>query len=291
MMNLNSDEVIKFDNADLALEDKWILSKYNTLVSAVTENLDKYELGIAVQKLYDFTWDVFCDWYIEICKSRLNGEDEKAADTARAVLIYVYTGILSLLHPFMPFITEEIWQSMPHNGEALVVAEWPKFCKELEFVSEESEFEKIMDVIRAVRNRRAEMNVPNSKKAKVCITSQSPQTFMAGEAYICRLASATEVEVGDEFASEGAVRIVTDAATVFIPMSELVDAEKEIARLEKELAAANKDREFLDKKLSNQGFVAKAPAAVVEQEKQKLEKALEKIKLLENSIEEMQKLK
>ena len=291
MMNLNSDEVLAFQNADLALEDKWILSKYNTLVSAVTENLDKYELGIAVQKLYDFTWDVFCDWYIEICKARLNGEDEKAANTARAVLIHVYTGILTLLHPFMPFITEEIWQSMPHNGEALVVANWPKFSKEFEFTAEENEFEKIMDVIRAVRNRRAEMNVPNSKKAKVCIVSQSPDTFKAGEAYICRLASATEVEVGDNFNSEGAVRIVTDAATVFIPMSELVDAEKEIARLEKELAAANKDREFLEKKLSNQGFVAKAPAAVIEQEKQKLEKALEKIKMLESSIEEMQKLK
>ncbi len=291
MMNLETDEVITLDTDNLALEDKWILSKYNSVVSAVTENLEKYELGIAVQKLYDFTWDVFCDWYIEISKSRLSGEDNKAKNTARSVLLYVYNGILSLLHPFMPFITEEIWQSIPHKGEALVVAEWPKFREDLDFSAEETEFEKIMDVIKAIRNRRAEMNVPPSKKAKVCITTQSPETFKSGEAYICRLASATEVETGDSFASEGAVRIVTDSATVFIPMSELLDADKEIERLKKELEAAEKDKEFLSKKLSNQGFVAKAPAAVVEQEKQKLEKVLDKIKMLECSVEEMKKLK
>ena len=141
---------------------------------------------MAVQKLYDFIWDVFCDWYIEICKSRLNGADEKAAETARAVLIYVFTGTLALLHPFMPFITEEIWQSLPHKGEALMVTDWPRFDAALEFAAEEDDFEKIMAVIKAVRNRRAEMNVPPAKKAKVCIATKFKDTFSRGTAYICR---------------------------------------------------------------------------------------------------------
>ncbi len=290
LMNLNSESAPQLELSDLALEDKWILSQYNAVVSSVTENLEKYELGLAVQKLYDFTWDVFCDWYIEISKARLTGIDSAAADTARAVLVYVYTGILSLLHPFMPFITEEIWQSMPHTGKALVVAPWPQFRDDLDFSAEESEFEKIMAVIKAVRNRRAEMGVPVSKKAKVCIVSSSPETFRAGAAYICRLASASEVEVGDSFQSEGAVRIVTDAATVFIPMRELVDAEKELARLHKELENAEKDKEFIEKKLSNAGFVAKAPAAVVEQQRENLSKVLAKIELLGKSIAETEKL-
>ncbi len=291
LMNLESEDVLPLIPENFALEDKWILSQFNTLVAGVTENLERYELGLAVQKLYDFIWDVFCDWYIEICKSRLNGDDKTAADTARAVLTYVFTGTLALMHPFMPYITEEIWQSMPHNGEALVVAEWPAYHKEYEFATEEAEFEKIMAIIKAVRNRRAEMNVPPSKKAKVCIASATPDTFRAGAAYICRLASATEVEVGADFESDGAVRIVTDAATVFIPMKELVDAEKELERLNKELAAAQNDKSFIEKKLSNENFVSKAPAAVVDQQRQNLEKVCDKIALLENSIAEMEKLK
>ena len=291
LMNLNSEDVLPLESDKFALEDKWILSIYNKLVADVTENLDRYELGLAVQKLYDFIWDIFCDWYIEICKARLNSEDESAANTARAVLTHVFTGTLALMHPFMPYITEEIWQSMPHNGEALVVAKWPEYKKEFEFALEEAEFEKIMAVIRAIRNRRAEMNVPNSKKAKVCVVSASPETFLQGKAYICRLAYATDVEVADNFPSEGAIRVVTDAATVFIPMSELVDAEKEIERLNKELDAALKDKEFNDKKLSNPGFVNKAPAAVVEQQRQNLAKVEEKIKMLRESIAEMEKLK
>lgn len=290
LMNLKNDSVVELNTADLALEDKWILSQFNSLVTAVTDNLEKYELGLAVQKLYDFTWDVFCDWYIEISKARLTGEDQGAADTARAVLTYVYTRVLKLLHPFMPFITEEIWQAMPHDGDALVVAQWPQFCADLAFEAEEGEFEKIMSVIRAIRNRRAEMGIPASKKAKVCIVSESPETFEAGTAYICRLASASEVEIGESFQSEGAVRIVTDAATVFIPMRELVDAEKELARLHKELEAVEKDRSFIENKLSNQGFVAKAPAAVVEQQRENLKKALAKLELLKNSIAETEKL-
>ena len=180
---------------------------------------------------------------------------------------------------------------MPHNGEALVAARWPQYDTALEFSSEETEFEKIMAVIRAVRNRRAEMNVPASKKTNVQIASSSADTFRAGEAYICRLAFASAVEVGDSFNAEGAVRVVTDAATVYIPMKELVDAEKELARLNKELEAANKDREFIEKKLSNESFVSKAPANVVDQQRQNLQKVLEKIKNLNDSIAEMEELK
>ncbi len=289
LMNLKSDEVLPLEPDNFALEDKWILSKYNAVVRDVTENLEKYELGMAVQKLYDFIWDVFCDWYIEICKSRLNGDDEKAADTARAVLIYVFTGTLALLHPFMPFITEEIWQSLPHKGEALMVTDWPKFDTSLEFAAEEEDFEKIMTVIKAVRNRRAEMNVPPSKKAKVCIATKFKDTFSRGTAYICRLAYASDVEIGDSFESEGAVRVITDAATVFMPMRELVDFTAELERLKKELKKANEDKEFFEKKLNNQGFVAKAPAAVVEQQRESLKKVLEKIAMLENSIAEIEK--
>ncbi len=290
LMNLESDEVMPINTADFALEDKWIISKYNTLVRDVTENLDHFELGLAVQKLYDFIWDVFCDWYIEICKSRLNGEDEAAKNTARSVLVYVFTNTLALLHPFMPFITEEIWQSLPHSGDALMVVDWPKFSEEFNFSGEEAEFEKIMLVIKAIRNRRAEMNVPPSKKAKVCIQTNFADTFSTGTSYICRLASASEVEIGDSFDAEGAVRVVTDAATVYMPMKELVDIEGEIARLNKDLQKAIVDKEFFEKKLGNEGFVAKAPAAVIEQQRQGLAKALDKIKMIEDSINEIKAL-
>ena len=287
LMNLNSDEVLPLNADNFALEDKWILSKYNKLIAEVTENLDKFELGLAVQKLYDFIWDVFCDWYIEICKSRLNGEDEKAKDTARSVLVYVFTNTLALLHPFMPFITEEIWQSMPHKGEALMITEWPKFTNSLSFEKEEADFEKIMDVIRAIRNRRAEMNVPPSRKANVCIVSGDNAVFLEGKAYICRLGYATDVETADSYEAEGAVRIITDAATVYMPMSELVDFSAELDRLAKELKKAEVDKEFFEKKLNNQGFLAKAPADLVEQQKASLQKVLEKIKMIEDSITEI----
>ena len=290
LMNLEDDEVLPLNTADLALEDKWIISKYNTLVRDVTENLERFELGMAVQKLYDFIWDVFCDWYIEICKSRLNGEDKTAKDTARSVLTYVFTNTLALLHPFMPFITEEIWQTMPHMGDALMVTSWPVFCEEYNFAAEEAEFEKIMLVIKAIRNRRAEMNVPPSKKAKVCIQTSFADTFSTGTSYICRLASASEVEIGDNFESEGAVRVVTDAATVYMPMKELVDIEGELSRLNKDLQKAVADKEFFEKKLNNEGFIAKAPAAVVEQQRQGLAKALDKIKMIEDSINEIKAL-
>ena len=290
LMNLESDKELPVNVDDIALEDKWILSKYNTLVSEVTDNLEKYELGLAVQKLYDFIWDVFCDWYIEICKSRLNGDDSKAADTCRSVLVSVFTGTLKLLHPFMPFITEEIWQSMPHSGETIMISNWPVYNEVYRFEEEEKQFEKIMAAIKAIRNRRAEMNVPPSKKAKVCIATAFQDTFLKGTAYICRLAYASDVEVGETFSAEGAVRVVTDSAQIYMPMKELVDFEAELARLNKDLKKAEEDKEFFEKKLNNPGFVSKAPAAVVEQQRNQLKKVLDKIDMLIGSIKEIENI-
>ena len=290
LMNLESDAELPLDLNALALEDKWILSKYNDLVAEVTDNLEKFELGLAVQKLYDFIWDVFCDWYIEICKSRLNGDDDKAKNTVRSVLVYVFTNTLKLLHPFMPFITEEVWQSMPHSGESIMISEWPVFNKELEFKAEEGDFEKIMAVIRAIRNRRAEMNVPPSKKAKVFIVSNANATFESGSAYICRLGFASSVETADSFDAEGSVRVITDDATVYMPMKELVDVTAEIERLKKDLKKAEEDKLFFEKKLSNEGFLAKAPAALVEKQKEGLQKALDKIALILDSIKDLENM-
>ena len=286
LMNLKSDEVTALPET-LALEDKWILSKYNKLVRDVTDNIEKYELGLAAQKLYDFIWDVYCDWYIEICKARLNGEDETAADNARSVLVYVLSNTLKLLHPFMPYITEEIWQSLPHNGESIMISDWPTYNEALDFGKDEEDFEKIMDAIKAIRNRRSEMNVPPSRKAKVCVATSFKEVFTAGVSFFVRLASASEVEVAESFDIPGAVRVVTDAANIYIPMNELVDLTAELARLEKDLKKALDDKAFFEKKLSNPGFVAKAPAAVLEEQREKLKKVEDKIALINQSIEDL----
>ncbi len=284
LMNLQSDDIIPLKD-NLALEDKWILSKYNTLVKDVTNNLDKFELVLAVSKLYDFIWDVYCDWYIEISKSRLNGEDKESADTARSVLLYVFVGMLKLLHPFMPFITEEIWQSLPHGNEkSIMVSDWPQYNKDLVFTAEEEEFEKIMSVIKAIRNRRSEMNVPPSRKAQVNIATSFKDTFKNGEGFICRLASAAEVNVAENFDDADSVRIVTDSATVYMPLSDLVDFSAELERLQKEMEKANTDKEFFEKKLNNPNFVAKAPEALVATQREQYAKVMEKIKMLEESI-------
>ena len=289
LMNIDGDMEVALPEI-LSLEDKWILSKYNTLIKDVTDNIEKYELGLAAQKLYDFIWDVFCDWYIEICKERLNGEDKNLADNARKVLVYVFSNTLKLLHPFMPYITEEIWLTLPHNGESIMISNWPTYNDELDFANDEADFEKIMDAIKAIRNRRSEMNVPPSRKAKVCIATSIKDVFTAGASYFNRLASASTVEVADNFDIKGAVRVVTDAANIFIPMNELVDAEAEIARLEKDLKKALDDKAFFEKKLSNPGFVAKAPAAVLEEQREKLKKVEDKIELINKSITDLKEL-
>ncbi len=283
LMNLSDNEPTPYIPENLALEDKWVLSKFNNVVKEVTDNLDKFEIGLAVSKLYDFIWDIYCDWYIELAKVRLNSGDEEKAKVARAVLVYVLSNTLKLLHPFMPFITEEIWQALPHNGESIMISEWPKVDDELNFANEEAEFEKVMDIIRAVRNRRAEMNVPPSRKAKLFVETESKATVLSCDVFICRLASANEVVLSDEDVAD-AVRVVTNDAVVRIPMNELVDFTKELERLEKELAAANKDKEFFGSKINNPNFVAKAPAQVVEAQRESYKKAVDKIALLENSI-------
>ncbi len=285
LMNLDENEPAPFVPENLALEDKWVLSKFNNVVSEVTENLDKYEIGLAVSKLYDFIWDVYCDWYIELTKVRLNSEDKEGKATAKAVLVYVLSNTLKLLHPFMPFITEEIWQALPHEGESIMISSWPTACDCLNFATEEAEFEKVMNVIKAVRNRRAEMNVPPSKKAKLYITTEAKETFLNCAVFMTRLASASEVEVATESADvQGAVRVVTNDAVVQIPMNELVDFQKELERLSKELAAAEKDRDFFGSKLNNEAFMAKAPEKVVAAQRESYQKAVDKISLLEASI-------
>ena len=284
LMNLDENQPAPYIPENLELEDKWILSKFNNVVKEVTDNLDKYEIGLAVSKLYDFIWDVYCDWYIELTKVRLNGNDAEKAATARGVLVYVLSNTLKLLHPFMPFITEEIWQALPHEGETIMISAWPCACDKLNFSAEEVEFEKVMDVIKAVRNRRAEMNVPPSKKAKLYISTEAKDTFNKCGVFMTRLASASEVEVCDNVDVEGAVRVVTTDAVVQIPMNELVDFAKELERLSKELAAAEKDRDFFGSKLNNEAFVSKAPANVVEAQRESYKKAVDKITLLEASI-------
>ncbi|MDR4056082.1 MAG: valine--tRNA ligase, partial [Clostridia bacterium] len=249
---------------DLAIEDKWILSKVNTLAKEVTDNLERFELGIAVAKLYDFIWDVFCDWYIEIAKIRL--QSGEGADTAKAVLVYVLTDILKLLHPFMPFITEEIYQAIPHDTESIMISKWPEYDPTLSFADEEAQMEKIMDAIRAIRNRRAEMNIPPSKKSKVYVETVFADVFAVGSEFIKRLAYASDVEIADAFGDLGnTVTIVTNDAKIYIPLGDLVDFEAEAKRLQKELAAAEEKLAFINKKLDNPGFVNKAPEKVVQQ--------------------------
>ncbi len=282
LMNLGDSDIEPGLPDTLTLEDKWILSKFNSLARAVTDNLEKFELGLAVQKLYDFIWDQFCDWYIELCKARLQGE--KAAD-ARRVLVFVMTRTLSLLHPFMPFVTEEIWQSLPHEGEALIRAPWPVYDEALAFPAEEKEMERVMDAIRAIRNRRAEMNVPPSRKAEVYVETAFADTFRTGAPFIQRLASASAVRVGESFEVPGAVKIVTADATIQIPMDELVDRAAELARLSKERESVQKQLDGAQARLNNPAFTSKAPEAVVATARENAERLAEKLALLDQTIE------
>ncbi|SDN85616.1 valine--tRNA ligase [Acetanaerobacterium elongatum] len=283
LMNL-SDEVteVKLPN-ELLVEDKWIVSKLNTLTAEVTDNLEKFEMGIAIAKLYDFIWNVFCDWYIELTKPRLLAGGEVSLNAQR-VLVFVLSNTLKLLHPFMPFITEEIWQALPHEGPSIMVSAWPVYDKALDFAAEETEFERVMYAIKAIRNRRSEMNVPPSKKAHVFIVTDYTEAFAQGKAFFERLASAASVELVKEYTGTDAVSVITESAKIYIPMQELVDTAKELERLNREKAACEKDIAFVSGKLNNAGFVAKAPAAVIEQEKVKLKAAQDKLALINESI-------
>ena len=287
LMNLNENEPAPYVPEKLSIEDKWILSQFNTLAKEVTSSLDKFELGLAVQKLYDFIWDILCDWYIELCKIRLNSDDAEKKATCKGVLVYVMSNTLKLLHPFMPFITEEIWQTLPHDGESIMISQWPEFTDALVFADEEAEMERIMTAIKAVRNRRAEMNVAPSKKAEVYVATSYKDTFTTGVEFFKRLASASDVQVADSFDIEGSVSVVTADATIYLPLAQLVDFEAEKKRLNKELAEAEKKLGFIENKLNNPGFLAKAPEAVIAQQKEDGAKLQEKIALLKSSIEKL----
>ncbi len=267
----------------LNVEDRWIVSKFNTLAKEVGENLGKFELGVAVQKLYDFIWDVYCDWYIELTKPRIaaGGETET---TAQQVLVWVMKGMLKLLHPFMPFITEEIWQALVNDGSAIMLQDFPVYDEKLTFTDDESAFEKIIAGIKGIRNCRGEMNVPPSKKAKLFIETQQKDIFTKGEMFFERLAYASEVTVSDKVEEKDCVTVVTDCARFFIPLSDIIDVEKETARLNKDKEKVQKDIDFLSKKLGNQGFIAKAPAQLIEAEKAKLAKAEEKMAKINESL-------
>ena len=292
-MNLAEDTANCLPNAEnLEIADKWVLSKLNSLIAEVTENMESYELGVAIQKIYDFIWDTYCDWYIELTKARLYSEDATRKQTALQVLVYVLDQILRLLHPFMPFITEEIWQSIPHEGDALIVAAWPEYSEALNFKAEENAMESVMNAIRAIRARRTEMNVPPSKKAALLVLTAKPQIFTEGEGFIQRLAYADTVTLIDAEPADldGMVTITTADAKLYIPMGQLVDVAKELERINKELEAAKKFLASLEAKLSNEKFVARAPEAVVNAEREKAEKTRELIKQLSQSQEAMLKL-
>lgn len=288
MMNLPEDFKADKLPENLNTEDKWVVSKFNTLAKEINENLEKFDLGVAVQKLYDFIWDIYCDWYIELTKPRINAGGE-TAHTAQQVLVYIMKGMLKLLHPFMPYITEEIWQALVNDGSIIMVSDFPVYDEKLAFPQEEKSFEMVIEAIKGIRNRRAEMNVVPSVKAKVYIETAQKDTFEAGKMFFERLASASEVEVADKWEIADCVTVVTDAARIFIPLSDIVDTEKELARLEKEKKAVQKDLDFLNGKLNNQGFLAKAPEQLINAEKAKLAKAEEKMAKILQSIEALNK--
>ena len=285
LMNIEGKDIGCALPEKLYTSDKWILNRFNSVTAAVTENLEKFELGMAVSKLYDFIWDDFCDWYIELAKIRMNGSDAESADSARRVLVWVMSNTLRLLHPFMPYITEEIWQTLPHEGEALIVAKWPEYDESLAFPAEAADMEKVMAVIRAIRVRRNEMNVPPSKKAHIYIETAQPAPYAEGSEFIARLAYGSAVEIGASFAVEGAVTAVTDDAKALLPMDDLVDKAAEIARLTKELQNAQKQLDNVNAKLANEKFTSKAPQNVIDGVKANGEKLTAKIRLILETLE------
>ena len=289
-MNLDIEEVALPAADKLRTEDKWILSLFNRLVGEVRANLDSYELGIALSKLYDFIWDIFCDWYIELLKPRLSAKGTEDNLVAQNVIAWVLSNTMKLLHPFLPFITEEIWLALPHTGDSIMISSYPETDPALDFPEDEASMDRIIELIKAIRNRRAEMNVPPSKKATLYIVSAYKNTFDGSIShFFTRLASASDVIYTDEFTGENAVSIVTGSATAYIPLAEMIDTEKELARLTMELENTEKEIDRLTKKLSNEGFTSKAPAAVVEGERAKLEKYKETLDGIKTAIANLPK--
>ena len=292
LMNLDKDLMNKYkDNKNYTISDKWILSRLNTVVKEVTENIEKFELGIASQKIYDFIWGEFCDWYIELVKPVLYGENEEAKGIAFNVLHKVLETSLQLLHPIMPFITEEIYTHLYTEYESIVISKWPEYEESLNDEKSQKDMEYIIEAIKSIRNVRTEMNVPPSRKAKLMIyltENEAEGSFKEGEVYFEKLASASEVSfLEDKETSDKNVSVVTRGAEIFIPLLELVDIEKELERLNKEKEKLEKEIDRVEKKLSNEKFVSKAPETVVNEEKEKGEKYKAMLKSVLESLESL----
>ena len=273
LMNMTIDKVELPEN--LFIEDKWILSKLNNLIKEVTYNMEQFDMGVAAQKIYDFIWYSFCDWYIELSKIYLNGSDEKRKKDVENILCYVLTESLKLLHPFMPFITEEIYQALPHEKGYIMNQSFPVYKDELSFPEDEKTMEKIMDSIKAVRENRSELKVPNSKKAHITIVTAVPEMYSQAKDFLIRLAGASSVDVvtDDLKDTQGMVSIATADAKIYMPLAELVEVDKEKERIKKELQKAEKDLEFLLNKLNNEKFMSKAPQKVIDDIRSKEQKA------------------
>lgn len=283
MMNLNIDKIELPENP--LPEDKWVLSKYNKLVAEVTENLENFDIGVAVSKLYDFIWDVYCDWYIELVKPRLYDEECLSRTDAEKTLSYVLCGVLKLLHPFMPFVTEEIFCALPTGEESIVISKWPEFDKSLVFEQDEEDIETICDTIRGIRNTRAEMNIPPSKKSRLTIVTHNAALFEKGISFFKKLAYATEVRITDKKDIEGAISVIVHGAELLMPQGELIDREKETTRLLKEKANLESEIKRSEGKLSNEGFLKKAPEKLIEEEKAKYEKYKEMLQKVISSLD------
>ena len=291
LMNLTVDETGLPPLEELETEDKWVLTRLNTLIREVTENMDAYELGVASAKVYDFIWDTYCDWYIELTKARLYSENEESKRNAQRVLVYVLDQFLRLLHPFMPFITEEIWQAIPHEGDFLIKAEWPVYREELNFAQEAAAMEMVKNAISAIRARRAEMNVPPSKKSTLYVVSAHGDMFRQGEGFIKRLAYADQVVLcdGDPEGHEDMLCVVTADAKLYIPLAQLIDVEKELARIAKEKENCLRQIAMFEGKLNNEQFVSRAPEKVVADQREKLEKNRALLRQLEQSEARLKK--
>lgn len=292
LMNMDG---ITFEELDLSGEksvaDKWILTRLNETIEHVTKLADKYEFGEVGRILYNFIWDDFCDWYIEMAKLPLYGEDEAAKKTTRSILAYVLDNTMRLLHPFMPFITEEIWQSLPHEGESITVAKWPEVRPELSDKEAANDMRLLVDIIRAVRNIRAEVNTPMSKQVKLFIKAKDENIqsqLEKNRAYVERFCNPSELVISTDVSlDEKAMTAVVTGAELILPLEGLINIEEEIARLEKEYDKLNKEVERVQKKLNNQGFIAKAPAKVVEEERAKEQDYVEKREAVQSRIAEL----
>lgn len=282
-------------NGKKSVADEWILTRINETIETVTNLAEKYEFGEVGRALYNFIWDDFCDWYIEMAKLPLYGEDETAKKTTRSVLAYVLDQTMRLLHPFMPFITEEIWQNLPHKGESITVAEWPKVRPELSNQEASEQMKLLVEIIRSVRNIRAEVNTPMSKKIAMIINAHDEKildTLETNKAYLERFCNPEMLTIGvGVLAPEKAMTAVVSGAEIYLPLQGLINIEEEITRLEKELEKLNKEVERVQKKLANEKFVAKAPAQVVEEERAKEKDYLEKRATVQERLEELRRMK